>query len=303
VVGQDEAVEAIARCVRRSRTGIADARRPIGSFIFLGPTGVGKTELARVLAEELFGDRDAMIKVDMSEFMEKHNVSRLVGAPAGYVGFDEGGQLTEQIRRRPYSLILFDEIEKAHPDVFNMLLQILEDGQLTDAKGRRVDFRNAVIIMTSNIGAQDMNKDSQLGFRTEPAAETAKLVDRHVRIKDKVMADLKKAFRPEFLNRLDDTIVFKSLSQDDVKRILALQLADLQSRLGEQELRLKVQPAARALLLERGYDVALGARPMRRAIQTLIEDPLATGVLDGRFKPGDLVTVNRRGDALVLSSS
>jgi ATP-dependent Clp protease ATP-binding subunit ClpC len=303
VVGQDEAVEAIAQCIRRSRTGVADARRPIGSFIFLGPTGVGKTELARVLAEELFGDRDAMIKVDMSEFMEKHNVSRLVGAPAGYVGFDEGGQLTEQVRRRPYSLILFDEIEKAHPDVFNMLLQILEDGPLTDAKGRKVDFRNSVIIMTSNIGARDMNKDSQLGFRTGLTAEGAQLTDRHARIKEKVMADLKKAFRPEFLNRVDNSIVFKSLGQDDVKRVLALQLADLQGRLGEQELRLKVQPAARALLLERGYDVNLGARPMRRAIQTLVEDPLATGMLDGRFKPGDLVTVNRRGEVLALTAN
>jgi ATP-dependent Clp protease ATP-binding subunit ClpC len=303
VVGQDEAVVAIAKSIRRSRTGISDERRPIGSFIFLGPTGVGKTELARVLSEELFHDRDAMIKIDMSEFMEKHNVARLVGAPAGYVGYDEGGQLTEQVRRKPYSLILFDELEKAHPDVFNMLLQILEDGYVTDAKGRRVDFRNTVIIMTSNVGASDMNKEVQIGFATDTPAEEKKLEAEHAKVKAKVLGDLKKQFRPEFLNRIDATIVFKSLSQNDLKKILALQLSDLQKRLDEQELRLRVMPAARALLMEKGYDMHQGARPMRRTIQDLLEDPLASGLLDDKFHPGDTITVNRRGDELTLSAS
>jgi ATP-dependent Clp protease ATP-binding subunit ClpC len=302
VIGQEEAVVAIAKAIRRSRTGITDSRRPIGSFIFLGPTGVGKTELARVLSEELFHDRDAVIKIDMSEFMEKHNVSRLVGAPAGYVGYDEGGQLTEQVRRKPYSLILFDELEKAHPDVFNMLLQILEDGYVTDAKGRRVDFRNTVIIMTSNIGASDMHKEVQLGFRTETAGEEKKLEQAHAKIREKVLEDLKKAFRPEFLNRIDATIVFKSLSQNDIKKILSLQLAELSKRLEEQELKLRVMPTARALLMERGYDIKQGARPMRRTIQDLLEDPLATGLLDGKFSAGDVITVSRRGPELVLAA-
>ena len=301
VIGQDEAVEAVARAIRRSRTGIADERRPIGSFIFLGPTGVGKTELARVLSEEIFHDRDAMIKIDMSEFMEKHNVARLVGAPAGYVGYDEGGQLTEQVRRKPYSLILFDELEKAHPDVFNMLLQILEDGYVTDAKGRRVDFRNTVIIMTSNVGASDMNKEVQLGFHTETASQERKLEETHAQVKEKVMSELKKSFRPEFLNRIDGTIVFKTLSQNDIKRILQLQLAELQKRLEEQELKLRVMPSARGMLMEKGYDMKQGARPMRRAIQDLIEDPLATGILDGKFTAGDMITVTRRGDLLHLT--
>jgi ATP-dependent Clp protease ATP-binding subunit ClpC len=302
IVGQDEAVEAIARSIRRSRTGIADTRRPIGSFIFLGPTGVGKTELARQLAVELFHDRDAIIKIDMSEFMEKHNVARLVGAPAGYVGYEEGGQLTEQVRRRPYSLILFDEIEKAHPDVFNMLLQILEDGQVTDAKGRKVDFRNTVVIMTSNVGASDLHREATIGFRTETAAEEKHLEQAHAKIKEKVLADLKKAFRPEFLNRVDNIVVFKSLSQNDIKHILDLQLADLQSRLDEQTIKIKVGPTAKALMMERGYDIEQGARPMRRAVQDLIEDPLAIGMLDGRFLAGDTVNVSRRGNELHLAA-
>ena len=303
VIGQDEAVIAISKAIRRSRTGISDERRPIGSFIFLGPTGVGKTELARVLSEELFHDRDAMIKIDMSEFMEKHNVARLVGAPAGYVGYDEGGQLTEQVRRKPYSLILFDELEKAHPDVFNMLLQILEDGYVTDAKGRRVDFRNTVIIMTSNVGASDLHREAQIGFRTETASEEKKLESEHTKVKQKVMGDLKKQFRPEFLNRIDATIIFKTLSQNDIKRILALQLSDLQKRLDEQELKLRVTPSARALLMEKGYDMEQGARPMRRTIQDLLEDPLATGLLDGHIRTGDTITVTRRGDELQLAAS
>jgi ATP-dependent Clp protease ATP-binding subunit ClpC len=302
IIGQDEAVEAIAKSIRRSRTGIADERRPIGSFIFLGPTGVGKTELARVLSEELFHDRDAMIKIDMSEFMEKHNVARLVGAPAGYVGYDEGGQLTEQVRRKPYSLILFDELEKAHPDVFNMLLQILEDGYVTDAKGRRVDFRNTVIIMTSNVGASDLNREVQIGFRTDTPAEEKKLEETHAKVKNKVLDELKKQFRPEFLNRIDATVVFKTLSQNDIKRILALQLADLQRRLDEQQLRLRVTSTARSLLMERGYDMKQGARPMRRTIQDLVEDPLASGLLAGEFRSGDTITVARKGDELHLSA-
>jgi ATP-dependent Clp protease ATP-binding subunit ClpC len=303
VIGQDEAVEAIAKSIRRSRTGIADEHRPIGSFIFLGPTGVGKTELARVLAEELFHDRDAIIKIDMSEFMERHNVARLVGAPAGYVGYDEGGQLTEQVRRKPYSLILFDELEKAHPDVFNMLLQVLEDGYVTDAKGRRVDFRNTVIIMTSNIGASDMNREAQLGFRTESPSEEKKLEEAHHKVKDKVLTELKKQFRPEFLNRIDAQIVFKTLSQNDIKKILNLQLGDLQKRLDEQELKLRVTTSARSLLMEKGYDMKQGARPMRRAIQDLLEDPLATGLLDGRFKAGDTITATRHGGDLTLTAA
>ncbi|HSX01560.1 MAG TPA: ATP-dependent Clp protease ATP-binding subunit, partial [Candidatus Saccharimonas sp.] len=301
VIGQDEAVDIIARSVRRSRTGIADTRRPIGSFMFLGPTGVGKTELARILSEELFHDRDAMIKIDMSEFMEKHNVARLVGAPAGYVGYDEGGQLTEQVRRKPYSLILFDEIEKAHPDVFNMLLQVLEDGYVTDAKGRRVDFRNTLIIMTSNVGASDLGREAQIGFRTDTPGEEKQLEAEHARIKEKVLAELKKTFRPEFLNRLDQTVVFKSLSQNDIKRILLLQLAELQSRLDEQHLRLRVTPSAKALLVEQGYNAEQGARPMRRAIQNLLEDQLASSLLEGRFHDGDTITVTRRGSELHLS--
>ncbi len=303
VVGQTEAIEAIGRSIRRSRTGISDGRRPIGSFMFLGPTGVGKTELARMLSEELFHDRDAMIKIDMSEFMERHNVSRLVGAPAGYVGYEEGGQLTEQVRRKPYSLILFDEIEKAHPDVFNLLLQVLEDGYVADAKGRRVDFRNTVIIMTSNIGASDMHKEVELGFHTETPGQEKQLEAAHAKIKIKVLEDLKRQFRPEFLNRIDATLVFKTLSQNDIKKILAIQLADLQKRLDDQEIKLRVTPSARALLMERGYDMKQGARPMRRAIQDLLEDPLATGMLENRFKAGDSITATRRNDQIHLSTA
>jgi ATP-dependent Clp protease ATP-binding subunit ClpC len=239
----------------------------------------------------------------MSEFMERHNVARLVGAPAGYVGYDEGGQLTEQVRRKPYSLILFDELEKAHPDVFNMLLQILEDGYVTDAKGRRVDFRNTVIIMTSNVGASDMNKEVELGFHTETPGEEKHLETEHAKVKAKVLEDLKKQFRPEFLNRLDATIVFKTLSQNDIKKILVLQLSDLQKRLDEQDLKLRVTASAKTLLMERGYDMKQGARPMRRAIQDLLEDPLATGLLDERFHSGDTITATRRGDQIHLAAA
>ncbi|HSX14602.1 MAG TPA: ATP-dependent Clp protease ATP-binding subunit [Candidatus Saccharimonadales bacterium] len=300
VIGQDEAVKEVAKSIRRSRTGISDAKRPIGSFMFLGPTGVGKTELARVLASEMFQSDDAIVKIDMSEFMERHNTSRLVGAPAGYVGYDEGGQLTETVRRKPYSLVLLDEIEKAHPDVFNMLLQVLEDGQLTDAKGRRVDFRNTIIIMTSNVGAESLYREAVLGFKAQTVGEQKELEEAHNQVTEKVMGDLKKTFRPEFLNRLDKVIVFKSLSRPDVRKILAVQLADLYERVSEQGISLKVTPQAKDYLIEKGYDVDQGARPMRRAIQDYIEDPLANGILAGQFKPGDTVTVLRRGDGLTL---
>lgn len=299
IIAQNEAVSAISKAIRRSRTGISDTRRPIGSFIFLGPTGVGKTELARVLSEEMFHNRDAMIKIDMSEFMEKHNIARLVGAPAGYVGYDDGGQLTEMVRRKPYSLILFDEIEKAHPDVFNMLLQILEDGQLTDAKGRKVDFRNTIIIMTSNVGAETMYKEAQLGFQADTREEERELEQQHERVKGQVMDSLKRTFRPEFLNRVDDVIVFKPLSKIDIRKILELQLSDLAGRIAEQGLNLRVSSTAKNLLIEKGYNVDQGARPMRRAIQDLVEDPLAIGVLRHEYKEGDTVSITAKDGALV----
>lgn len=300
IIGQDEAVREVARSIRRSRTGISDSKRPIGSFMFLGPTGVGKTELAKALASEMFASDDAIVKIDMSEFMERHTTARLVGAPAGYVGYDDGGQLTEIIRRKPYSLVLLDEIEKAHPDVFNMLLQVLEDGQLTDAKGRKVDFRNAIIIMTSNVGAESLYKEAALGFRTETPDELKQLDQAHNEVKEKVTSDLKKTFRPEFLNRLDKVVVFRSLSRPDVRKILGVQLDDLGKRVSEQGISLKVTTQAKDYLVEKGYDVDQGARPMRRAIQDYIEDPLANGILSGQFKSGDTVTVLRRGDELML---
>lgn len=302
VIGQDEAVEAAAKSIRRSRTGISDQMRPTGSFMFLGPTGVGKTELARVLAKEVFNSDDAMIKIDMSEFMEKHNVSRLVGAPAGYVGFDDGGQLTEMVRRKPYSLVLFDEIEKAHPDVFNMLLQILEDGYLTDAKGRKVDFRNTIIIMTSNVGAQSLYKEVSLGFKADTKAEERELEQVHREVKEKVLDDLKKTFRPEFLNRVDQVVVFKTLSRGDVRNILNLQLSMLQKRLDEQKIVLKVKTAAKNFLIEKGYDMDQGARPMRRVLQDYIEDPLANGLLANQIHTGDTVEVSFRDGQPVLNT-
>jgi ATP-dependent Clp protease ATP-binding subunit ClpC len=242
-----------------------------------------------------------MVKIDMSEFMEKHNVARLVGAPAGYVGFEEGGQLTEIIRRKPYSLVLFDEIEKAHPDVFNMLLQILEDGMLTDAKGRKVDFRNTIIIMTSNVGAESFYKEAVLGFSAVTRDDQKELEEAHDKMKEKLTGDLKKAFRPEFLNRIDQVVVFRALSKPDIKKILSLQLGDLSKRLREQNIAMKVSPSARELLMEKGYDIDQGARPMRRALQDYIEDPLAQGLLSLEFKSGDTVAVTRKGDKLQLS--
>ena len=301
IIGQDNAVDVIAKAIRRSRTGIADQKKPIGSFMFLGPTGVGKTELARVLSGELFNDADSIIKVDMSEFMEKHNVSRLVGAPAGYVGYEDAGQLTEKVRRKPYSLILFDEIEKAHPDIFNILLQILEDGVLTDAKGKRVDFSNTIIIMTSNVGARVLAKEAEIGFTTDTPKDQQKLEEIHVQMTEKVTSELKKQFRPEFLNRIDHVLVFKALSKLDIEKIAELQLKDLARRLEEKEIILKFKPNVRTLLVEKGYDIENGARPMKRAVQRLIEDKLASGIVSEMIKPGDTVEISAKGGEVDLN--
>jgi ATP-dependent Clp protease ATP-binding subunit ClpC len=300
VIGQDEAVRTIASAIRRSRTGVSDAGRPIGSFIFLGPTGVGKTELARVLAKEMFGDINALVKVDMSEFMEKHNVSRLVGAPAGYVGYEESGQLTEKIRRRPFSVILLDEIEKAHPDVFNLLLQIFEDGYLTDAKGTRVDFRNTIMIMTSNIGAHWLNKEARLGFAATSASDEKQLEQTHEKNVEYILEDMKKHFKPEFLNRLDKVVVFKTLSTASIRKIVNLQINQLSERLSEKNITLKVSDSAKKFLVEKGYDPENGARPLRRVIQSLVEDPLANGILSGEFRDGDTLSVLREGKEIKL---
>ncbi|HHU51062.1 MAG TPA: ATP-dependent Clp protease ATP-binding subunit [Firmicutes bacterium] len=285
VVGQDEAVDVVSRAVRRARAGLKDPKRPIGSFIFLGPTGVGKTELARALAEALFGDENAMVRIDMSEYMERHAVSRLVGAPPGYVGYDEGGQLTERIRRKPYSVVLLDEIEKAHPEVFNILLQVLEDGRLTDSQGRTVDFKNTVLIMTSNVGANLIDHSTTIGFQIDRDEEQGN----YERMKDRVLDELKRTFRPEFLNRLDEVIVFRSLSMEQLESIVDLMLEKVYEQLGEKELHLEMDKEVKAILSKEGYDPAFGARPLRRAIQRLIENPLADELLKGNFKPGDRI--------------
>ncbi|HZW82139.1 MAG TPA: ATP-dependent Clp protease ATP-binding subunit [Candidatus Deferrimicrobium sp.] len=296
VIGQDEAVKAVSRAVRRARAGLKNPKRPIGSFIFLGPTGVGKTELARALAEALFGDEDANIRIDMSEYMEKHAVSRLVGAPPGYIGHDEGGQLTEAVRRKPYSVVLLDEIEKAHPEVFNILLQVLEDGRLTDTRGRTVDFRNTVIIMTSNVGANLIKREATMGFVTANSPGND-----YQAMKQRVTEELKKAFRPEFLNRIDELIVFHSLDEQHMQEIAELMLNGLTKRLQEQELKLEVTSEVKALISREGYDVLYGARPLRRAIQRLIEDPLAEEMLKGRFKPGATVHVSVVENSIVFN--
>jgi ATP-dependent Clp protease ATP-binding subunit ClpB len=277
VIGQDEAVSAVANAVRRSRSGLADPNRPVGSFIFLGPTGVGKTELARALAEFLFDDEQALIRLDMSEYQEKHTVARMLGAPPGYIGYDEGGQLTEAVRRRPYSVVLFDEIEKAHPDVFNVLLQILDDGRLTDGQGRTIDFRNTVLIMTSNLGGQLIQEMSSRPFDE---------------VRDAVMGVLRDHFRPEFLNRVDEVIVFKPLTQEQLGAIVDIQLVRLRKRLEERKITLAVTADAKHLLIERGWDPIYGARPLKRAIQRLVQDPLAMLLLEGKFSDGDTVTVD-----------
>jgi len=301
VVGQGKAVKAVAKAIRRSRSGISDSRRPVGSFIFLGPTGVGKTELARVLAREVYASEDALVKIDMSEFSEKHNVARLVGAPAGYVGYEEGGQLTDQIRRNPYSLVLFDEIEKAHPEVFNILLQILEDGYLSDAKGRKIDFTNTIVIMTSNIGADKLRREAALGFRARTKGDKKELVSLHQENREMVLEDLSEMMRPELLNRIDNTIVFNALSKKDVATILKLQLKDLERRLGNKNIGIKLTASARARLAKLGYDPANGVRPLRRALQEEVEDAIAEGLISEEYNSGDVISVAEKGNKLSFS--
>jgi ATP-dependent Clp protease ATP-binding subunit ClpC len=292
VIGQEDAIRAASQAIRRTRAGLKDPKRPSGSFIFLGPSGVGKTELSRTLAEFLFGDEDALIALDMSEYMEKHTVSRLIGSPPGYIGYEEGGQLTEAVRRKPFSVVLFDEIEKAHPDVFNTLLQILEDGRLTDAQGRTVDFKNTVLIMTSNLGTRDIAKGATLGFTARPDAK----VD-YERMQSKVMDELKRHFRPEFLNRIDEVIVFHELSKAEVTTIVDLLIKRVQRQLVSQGIGLELTPEAKVLLADKGYDPSLGARPLRRAIQRMIEDPLSERILYKEFNVGDTIIVDVEDDA------
>jgi ATP-dependent Clp protease ATP-binding subunit ClpC len=291
LIGQEEAIVAVSKSIRRARAGIKDPKRPTGSFIFLGPSGVGKTELARTLAEFLFGDEDAMIKLDMSEYMEKHSVSRLVGSPPGYIGYDEGGQLTESVRRKPYSVLVLDEIEKAHPDVFNILLQILEDGNLTDAQGRKVDFRNTIVIMTSNIGAATISKNQSFGFGAGDEMGLS-----YDEMKSRIMGELKRVFRPELLNRIDEVIVFHKLTKDEILVIVDLMLKRLREQMVEHEAAIELTQEAKELLVEKGYDPAMGARPLRRAIQRHIEDPLADFVLGRTLKPGSTILVDRKDD-------
>ena len=283
VVGQDEAISAVSRAIRRARAGLKDPKRPIGSYIFLGPTGVGKTELSKALAEVMFADEDAMIRLDMSEYMEPHSVSKLMGSPPGYVGYDDGGQLTERVRRKPYCVILLDEIEKAHPDVFNTLLQVLEDGRLTDSKGRTVDFRNTIIIMTSNVGANRVGKARAIGFGAESPALT------YERMREGMLEELKRTFRPEFLNRVDEIIIFHQLEQDQTLQIVNMMLRGVVERLRERGIDLTVSPEAAAHLASDGFDPVYGARPLRRAIQHQVEDSLSEEVLSGRIRLGDRV--------------
>ena len=297
VIGQDEAVTALSKAIRRSRSGLKDPKRPGGSFIFLGPSGVGKTELSKALAEFLFNSEDALISFDMSEYMEKHSVSRLVGSPPGYVGYDEGGQLTTAVRQRPYSVVLFDEIEKAHPDVFNILLQILEEGRLTDSQGRVVDFRNTVIIMTSNVGAREITATTPLGFTS---SANGGMDDKEM--KQRVMGEVKKLFRPEFLNRIDEIIVFKSLTEEEIVKIVDLMIADLRERLIEQNMSINLTPEASRFVAKEGTDLSFGARPLRRAIQRLIEDPLSDQLLEGRWSSGSVIDVDVEDDKLVFNA-
>ena len=299
VVGQEEAVTAVAKAIRRGRVGLKDPKRPIGSFLFLGPTGVGKTELCKALAEAMFGTENALIRVDMSEYMEKHSVSKMIGSPPGYVGYEEGGQLSEKVRRNPYSVILFDEIEKAHPDVFNILLQVLDDGHITDAQGRKIDFKNTVLIMTSNAGAENIISPKRLGFASNDDAK-----ERYRFMKERVMEEVKRMFKPEFLNRIDEIIVFHQLSQDHMKEIVDIMLKGICRRtLTQMNLKLTVDDSAKAFLVEKGYDEKYGARPLRRAIQNLLEDGLAEAVLDGKVKAGDEVTVTKGDDGLKFLSA
>jgi ATP-dependent Clp protease ATP-binding subunit ClpC len=290
MIGQHVAIEAVSKAIRRARAGIKDPKRPTGSFIFLGPSGVGKTELARTLAEFLFSDEDAMIQVDMSEYMEKHAVSRLVGSPPGYVGYDEGGQLTEAVRRKPYSVVLLDEIEKAHPDVFNILLQMLEEGRLTDAQGRQVDFKNTIVIMTSNIGASQINKNTSLGFTIEESETGVSYED----MKNKIMGELRKVFRPELLNRIDEVIVFQKLTREEIKLIVDQLMKRVREQMKVHEVSIELTDSAKEFMVEKGYDPTMGARPLRRSIQRFIEDPLADFVLGQHLKPGATVLVDHR---------
>ncbi len=297
IVGQDDAIKAVSRAIRRARSGLKDPRRPIGTFLFLGPTGVGKTELAKALAEHLFGDENALIRFDMSEYMERFAMSRLIGAPPGYIGYEEGGSLTEKIRRRPFSVILFDEMEKAHPDIFNLLLQIMDEGRLTDSQGREVDFRNTIVIMTSNLGGEFINRSKRsLGFAAREDERS-----QYEEIKNLVMSEVKKTFRPEFLNRLDEIVVFHPLNRNHVLKIIDILLKDLRKRLSEKSMELKLTKEAKEFLLERGYDPVYGARPMRRAIQRYIEDPLSEELLKGKFKENDVIVVRRSGENLRFS--
>jgi ATP-dependent Clp protease ATP-binding subunit ClpC len=298
VVGQEEAVKSVARAVRRARVGLKDPKRPIGSFIFLGPTGVGKTELSRALAQAMFGDENNMIRIDMSEYMEKHAVSRLIGSPPGYVGYDEGGQLTEKVRRNPYSVILFDEIEKAHPEVFNILLQILEDGRLTDGKGKTVDFKNSIIIMTSNVGASTIKKQKTLGFSMDGDKRTE---NEYEKMKVNIMEELKRSFRPEFLNRIDDIIVFHSLEEKDLQKIVNLMLKSVVERLEEQEIHIEFNDDAEKMLAKEGCDLAYGARPLRRAITKVVEDQISEAILKGEVSKGDSIKVVVEDDKLSFS--
>ena len=295
VIGQNEAIEAVSRAIRRGRVGLKDPKRPVGSFIFLGPTGVGKTETCKALAATLFGDENAMIRIDMSEYMEKHTVSKLIGSPPGYVGFEDGGQLTEKVRRKPYSVILFDEIEKAHPDVFNILLQILDDGRLTDSQGRTVDFKNTIIIMTSNIGARNIADNKKIGF-----GDSDNKVANYEDIKKNVMDELKKAFRPEFINRLDEIIVFKQLGEKEIESIVDLMLNDSVGRLKERDIKVKITESMKKFVAKKGFDPTYGARPLKRVIQTEVEDKLAEAILEGKVKDGDSVTISRNDDKTII---
>jgi ATPases with chaperone activity, ATP-binding subunit len=302
IVGQHEAIEAISKAVRRARAGLKDPKRPIGTFMFLGPTGVGKTELTKALAQFMFGSEEALIQLDMSEFMERHNVSRLVGAPPGYVGYEEAGQLTESIRRRPYSIVVFDEVEKAHPEAHNMLLQIMEEGHLSDARGKKVNFQNAIIIMTSNIGADLIKRQTSLGFnvkRDENVTEEMAYEEMRKKLSDA----LKRAFRPEFLNRLDATIIFRALTRDEIKQIVQLEIKKVEERVKEKNLTLQLTPEASDKLAEIGYDPDMGARPLRRVIQSKVEDVLSDGWLAGKFKQGETVRVAVRDGEIVLESA
>lgn len=300
IIGQDEAVEKVSRAVRRSRSGVASSKRPIGSFVFMGPTGVGKTELARVLAREVFGSEEALIKIDMSEFGERHNTSRLLGAPAGYVGYDDGGQLTDKIRRQPYSVVLFDEIEKAHPDVFQLLLQLLEDGTLTDAKGKKVDFTNSIIILTSNVGAHAMQKEASLGFNASSRESNKQLEREHEANEQLALADLKKIMRPELLNRFDALVTFRALTRKEVGKIFTGLIAELNDRLTSKGIHLVVKPSAKKVIIDKGYDAKFGARPLRRAIQDELEHSIADGILSGQYEKGTVLTASGRGGTIFL---